>query len=76
MIDHENILHCMERHDQRYRAMTMFSTHPSDTALRLREWFEARMDYLTEEYRRAINAADNIIGRQWLFDARPKLPPP
>lgn len=44
-----------------------------DDRRRLWEWFNARYSYLQEQYRRAINERDNIIGKQWLFDQRPKL---
>lgn len=35
-------------------------------------WFDARENYLREEARKAINAADNIIGKQWAYDHLPK----
>lgn len=46
---------------------------PASDRQKLGEWFTARYQYLDEEYRSAINAADNIIGKQWLYDRRPKL---
>lgn len=67
------IQECMERHARRYRDARwdrLVEPHCS----RLREWFGTRMEYLQEEYRTAINEADNIIGKQWLYDRRPKLP--
>lgn len=34
-------------------------------------WIEARREYLAEQYRLALNEADNIIGKQWSYDNRP-----
>lgn len=45
---------------------------PFDDRRKLGEWFNARYQYLDEEYRRAINASENIIGKQWLYDRKPK----
>jgi hypothetical protein len=39
----------------------------------LRKWFEARHEILTEAYRKAVNDANNIIGKQYMFDQRPRL---
>jgi len=78
------IRECMERLGKRYRqaqGQTTTISITSDAGMarcaevrrQLREWFEDRMEYLQEEYRKAINDADNIIGKQWHYDGRPKL---
>lgn len=41
--------------------------------MQLRDWFLARYSYLQVEYLNAINAADNIVGKQGQFDQRPRL---
>lgn len=73
---------CMERLSKRYRAAQAATSvaqirddYPAAQQLRtqLREWFEARMDYLQEEYRMSINRCENIIGKQWLYDQRAQL---
>lgn len=80
------IRECMERLSKRYRwAQGDTTAMPTGSPLemercrsvraQLREWFEARMEYLQDEYRRAINDSDSIIGKQGRFDRRPTLPP-
>lgn len=39
----------------------------------LQYWFQDRYQYLQTEYATAINEAENIIGKQWLYDHRPML---
>jgi len=62
----ERILWCIKRHVAREHQIRLVRAE-------LRIWFLMRMDYLEREYLAAINAADNIIGKQWLFDQRPRL---
>lgn len=69
--DEEQIRLCMDRLCRRYNVADTGDIRVRD---QIRVWFEARMEYLTEEYRCAINANDSIIaGRQQLFNSRPKL---
>lgn len=46
---------------------------PAEDRRMLGMWFTDRYNYLQAEYANAINEADNIIGKQWLFDQRPKM---
>jgi len=66
MTTDERILWCMKRHVAREHQISRVQAP-------LRIWFLMRMDYLEREYLAAINAADNIIGKQWLFDQRPRF---
>lgn len=47
---------------------------PQPDRYKMREWFEGWYVIIQEDYRREINKADNIIGKQWLYDNRPKFP--
>lgn len=80
--EEQRIHACMERLAKRYRAAqaqtsTELIQRDMDAAAKLRrqlrEWFEARMEYLQDEYRMSINRSDNIIGKQWAYDQRPRL---
>lgn len=87
----ERLRACMRRLGDRYKvAIDRMDRHTPPAYLsgeefefmtsrrRLRDWFEDRMGYLQDEYRIAINNADNIIGKQRLYDhtlRQTKLPP-
>ena len=57
----EAIYGCMDRLVARWRSMNTYT----DGALT--KWFKARYDYLDEEFRLAINASDNIIGKDYHY---------
>jgi len=78
MPKHERILACLERFkafSSKQLMRTRWAGDPiMDTQFERREaWLNARYDYLAEEYRKALNEADDVIGKQWAYDNRPKL---
>ncbi len=72
----ERIRECMERLAARYKyarwRMRIFTVADARHEKALCIWFEDRMNYLQEVYRETINEEFNI-GRQYIYDSRPKL---
>lgn len=85
--EQQRIHACMERLAKRYKDAQAavayegyrFASAEERAAIntvrwQLLQWFEDRMEYLQGEYRMSVNRADNIIGKQWLYDQRVRLP--
>lgn len=59
---------CRERHRHRWLAASVNLFPYSENPREFEVWFAERYRYLTERLVEEINAADNIIGKQWHYD--------
>jgi hypothetical protein len=77
MQHHDKVLACLERYNS-WVSRQLTRTHWCGDETKKgayegrAEWISARRKYLEQEYAKALNDADNVIGKQWSFDAATK----